>query len=99
MSSATEPVRESLGHVSAISLFTWASSVPVSAKPSVPRSCSNVVIATCQPPPISPSKFSRGTSTSVKKISLNSASPVIWRSGLTSTPGACMSTITYVRPA
>ena len=28
---------------------------PVSAKPSVPRSCSSVVIATCQPPPISPS--------------------------------------------
>ena len=31
--------------------------------------------------------------TSVKKISLNSASPVIWRSGRTSTPGECMSTI------
>ena len=33
---------------------------PVSAKPSVPRSCSSVVIATCQPPPISPSTFSCG---------------------------------------
>ena len=35
----------------------------------------------------------------MKKISLNSGSPVIWRSGRTSTPGACMSTITYERPA
>ena len=30
------------------------------AKPSVPRSCSSVVIATCQPPPTSPSTFSTG---------------------------------------
>ena len=63
------------------------SSPAVSAKPSVPRSCRSVVIATCQPPPISPRTFSSGTSTPVKKISLNSASPVIWRSGRTSTPG------------
>ena len=35
----------------------------------------------------------------MKKISLNSASPVIWRSGRTSTPGAFMSTIRYVSPA
>jgi len=69
----------------------------VSAKPSVPRSCSSVVIATCQPWPSSPSRFDTGTSTSLKKISLNSASPVIWRSGRTSTPGECMSTIRYVR--
>ena len=71
----------------------------MSAKPSVPRSCSSVVIATCQPPPISPTAFSTGTSTSLKKISLNSASPVICRSGRTSTPGACMSTRRYVSPA
>ncbi len=71
----------------ATSLRTEISSAAWSAKPSVPRSCSSVVIATCQPPPISPSTFSCGTSTSVKKISLNSDSPVIWRSGRTSTPG------------
>ena len=69
------------------------------AKPSVPRSWSSVVIATCQPPPTSPTTFSTGTSTPEKKISLNSASPVIWRSGRTSTPGAFMSTIRYVSPA
>ena len=80
------------------SRFTPTSSDAVSAKPSVPRSCSSVVIATCQPWPSSPSRFSTGTSTSLKKISLNSASPVICRSGRTSTPGACMSTIRYVSP-
>ena len=42
--------------------------------------------------------FSRGTLTSVKKISLNSGSPVICRSGRTSTPGECMSTSRYVMP-
>ena len=80
------------------SLFTATSSAAVSAKPSVPRSCSSVVIATCQPWPSSPSRLPAGTSTSVKKISLNSASPVICRSGLTSTPGERMSIIMYVRP-
>src|SRR5207249_3562048 len=80
------------------SRFTPTSSDAVSAKPSVPRSCSSVVTATCQPWPSSPSRFDTGTSTSSKKISLNSASPVICRSGRTSTPGACMSTIRYVSP-
>ena len=36
--------------------------------------------------------------TSVKNTSLNEAPPVIWRSGRTSTPGACMSTTNPVRP-
>ena len=49
-------------------------------------------MATVQPSPGSPSIESRGTRTSVKKISLNSGSPVTWRSGRTSTPGECMST-------
>ena len=56
-------------------------------------------MATSQPPPISPMTFSTGTSTPLRKISLNSGSPVICVSGRTSTPGACMSTIRYVRPA
>ena len=34
----------------------------------------------------------------VKYTSLNSASPVSWRSGRTSTPGWCMSMMKYVRP-
>ena len=84
---------------SATSLFTWTSSRATSAKPSVPRSCRSVVMATSQPPPISPMTFSTGTSTPLRKISLNSGSPVICVSGRTSTPGACMSTIRYVRPA
>src|SRR6266545_162488 len=81
-----------------VSFCTCSASTPLSAKPSVPRSCSSVVIATCQPPPTSPSRFSRGTRTSVRKISLKSDSPVSCRSGRTSTPGAFMSTITYVSP-
>ena len=40
-----------------ISRSTPTSSAAVSAKPSVPRSCSSVVIATCQPWPSSPSRF------------------------------------------
>ncbi len=36
---------------------------------------------------------------SVKNTSLNSASPVIWRSGLVSTPGPFMSTTNAVSPA
>jgi len=36
--------------------------------------------------------------TSEKNTSLNSASPVICRSGRTSTPGAFMSTTKYVSP-
>ena len=39
-----------------------------------------------------------GTRTSVMYTSLNSASPVIWRSGRTSTPAACMSSAKYVMP-
>ena len=38
------------------------------------------------------------TRTSVKNTSLKEAPPVIWRSGRTSTPGACMSTRNMVRP-
>ena len=48
------------------------------------RSFISVVIATVQPLPTPPTTFSSGIRTSSMKISLNSASPVIWRSGLTS---------------
>ena len=58
----------------------------------------SVVRATVQPPLTSPRRWESGTRTSVKKTSLNEAPPVIWRSGRTSTPGACMSTTKPVRP-
>jgi hypothetical protein len=62
------------------------------------RSFISVVRATVQPWFTSPRRWSSGTRTSVKKTSLNEAPPVIWRSGRTSTPGACMSTTKPVRP-
>jgi len=57
----------------------------------VPRSWDRVALETLQPWFSSPTSWSWGTETSVRKTSLNSASPVICTSGLTSTPGACMS--------
>ncbi len=59
--------------------------------PMVVRSLDRVVMATRHPSPTSPTRSASGTRTSVRYTSLNSASPVIWRSGRTSTPGACMS--------
>ena len=64
----------------------------------VVRSFISVVIETRQPSPMSPMRSASAMRTSVRYTSLNSASPVIWRSGRTSTPGACMSTMKYVRP-
>ena len=55
------------------------------------RSFISVAVETCQPWPIAPIRSASGIRTSVRKTSLNSASPVIWRSGRTSTPGAVMS--------
>ncbi len=69
-----------------------------SRRRSTTRSFISVVCATFQPSPTSPSRWSSGIRTSVKKTSLNSASPVSWRSGRTSTPGAVMSSTKYVRP-
>ena len=51
------------------------------------RSFIRVTMAPRQPSPTSPRRSASGMRTSVKKTSLNSASPVIWRSGRTSTPG------------
>ena len=62
------------------------------------RSFISVVSATDQPWLTSPRRWSSGTLTSLKNTSLNEAPPVIWRSGRTSTPGACMSTMKPVRP-
>lgn len=59
--------------------------------PIATRSFISVVVETFQPSPTAPSRCSSGIRTSVRKTSLNSASPVICRSGRTSTPGAVMS--------
>jgi hypothetical protein len=56
------------------------------------RSFIRVTRAPRQPSPTSLRRSESGIRTSVKYTSLNSASPVICRSGRTSTPGACMST-------
>ena len=60
--------------------------------PMLTRSLISVALATFQPSPTGPIRSASGIRTSVRKISLNSASPVSWRSGLTSTPGSVMST-------
>ena len=57
------------------------------------RSFMSVVIDTRQPSPTSPMRSASGMRTSSRYTSLNSASPVIWRRGRTSTPGAVMSTM------
>ena len=51
------------------------------------RQSRNVVFAIFQPSPRRPTRFASGTFTSVKNTSLNSACPVIVRSGRTSMPG------------
>jgi hypothetical protein len=55
------------------------------------RSFMSVALATFHPSPAAPIRSASGTRASVRKTSLNSASPVIWRSGRTSTPGWRMS--------
>src|SRR5438270_12700945 len=57
------------------------------AKRETPRSCIKVVMATIQPLFSSPTRFATGTLTFSKNSSANSASPVIWTSGLALTPG------------
>ncbi len=76
--------------------------VPVPRAGMVPpidtRSFMSVVSDTLQPSPGLPSISRAGMRVSVKYTSLNSASPVIWRSGRTSTVGSSMSTTNAVRP-
>src|SRR5262249_18269908 len=71
---------------------------PPPPAPMEARSFMSVVSATAHPWLTSPSRWSSGTRTSLKNTSLNEAPPVIWRSGRTSTPGACMSTTNPVSP-
>ena len=58
----------------------------------------SVATATFHPSPSRPSMWSWRTRASVKNTSLNSASPVIWNSGRTSTPGVRMSITKYDMP-
>ena len=63
---------------------------PTAGRPDRPlRSAMSVVIATAQPCPTGPRRASSGTTTSSRKTSLNSASPVICRSGRAVDPRAC----------
>src|SRR5690606_2530635 len=71
---------------------------PAPSPPTLARSFISVVSATRQPPSTSPRRWSSGTRTSSRKTSLNSAPPLICRSGRTSTPGADMSTMNAVMP-
>ena len=80
-----------------VARLRFAPPAPLAA-PIVVRSFMSVVIETRQPSPTSPIRSASAMRASVKYTSLNSASPVIWRRGRTSTPGACMSTMKYVRP-
>ena len=58
----------------------------------------SVVSATFQPLPTPPTTFASGIRASSMNSSLNSASPVIWRSGRTCTASCSMSIRKYVRP-
>ena len=64
------------------SFTSWAMAPPPfrfdPPPPIATRSFMRVVMATRQPCPSTPSMFSCGMRTSLKKTSLNSASPVIW---------------------
>jgi len=55
-------------------------------------------MAIFQPSPRSLRRFSFGTTTSSRKSSQNSAWPVIWVMGRSSTPGERMSTISIEMP-
>ena len=72
--------------------------MPSDPSPIVTRSNISVVSAVPQPPLTSPQTASAGSLTSSKKTSLNSASPEIWRSPRTVTPGASIATINIVSP-
>ncbi len=61
--------------------------------PSATRSFISVAVETAHPWPTSPIRSVSGITTSVRNTSLNSASPVACRNGLTSTPGAFMFTL------
>src|SRR3954453_10845193 len=65
---------------------------------SVARSCISVVIATAHPLPSPPTMISSGIRASSMNSSLNSASPVIWRSGRTWPASCSMSIKKYVSP-
>jgi hypothetical protein len=77
--------------ISAISCARSRETATAAPPPSPARSFISVVIATIQPLPSPPTRFSSGMKASWKKTSLNSASPVIWTSGRISTPSCSMS--------
>ena len=81
-----------------MSIRTGSSARPAAPEPTDARSDISVVNSARHPFPASPTRLASGTLTSVRKTSLNSASPVIWRSGRTSTPGVSIGSRNMVRP-
>lgn len=71
---------------------------PPAPPPMLTRSLPRVARATVQPWLGVPTTSASGTKTSEKNTSLNSESPVVCRSGRTSTPGCFMSMTTMVTP-
>ena len=68
------------------------------AAPMAARSYMSAVCSTHQPPLTSPRRWPSGTRASLRKTSLNRASPVAWRSGRTSTPACRMARKKNVKP-
>src|SRR5437763_1723745 len=75
------------------------STPPDPAPETICRSHESVAFATRQPSPTAPTRCASGTMARSRNTSLKSTSPVMWRSGRTSTPGWCSSTRKYVMPA
>src|SRR6185295_17091461 len=100
-SSSDAASLRSSGSVAHVDVNAWIVPEPFAGivPPIDTRSFISVVSETRHPSPGLPSISEFGMCTFVKNTSLNSASPVICRSGSTSTPGACMSTTNAVRPA
>ena len=78
--------------------LTVASSRHTPSTQSPARSCASDPCVMRQPSLSSPTRFSAGTSTSVKNTSAKLAAPLMCRSGRTSMPGVSMSTMSRLMP-
>ena len=83
---------------SSVSMRTGLTALLAAPEPTEARSDISVVRTARHPLPGSPTRLASGTRTSVRKTSLNSASPVICLSGRTSTPGVSIGSRNIVRP-
>ena len=90
-SSAAVPPLTRVSLASSPSRLRLLAICAIAPKASPARSFISVVIATDQPLPTPPTTLASGIRASSMKTSLNSPSPVIWTSGLASTPCCSMS--------